>query len=580
MAFPESLQFSMSSSDEQSFNGFSECAEKNIKIDQSTIRKVKTEKEALKKKQELVLKLMKDKMQKSNSNNINYTTNNLNAMNLNGESNIFIRPMYSMNQIQFPKYYNISTFVSPHKNQVYNAPSSQPRQNIQNNINIIKEDSKCNNLFDNKIYNSQIIPLSQSIIQQNGNNGVGINYSKLYMSFGANYNNNMNNGNEGVLTEEEKKINNLLKEIYSFGEETKKIIEEQKKTKPTKFISIEDAIKYGTKKIDGNGFKNEFFVLGVLAQVLTSQGCSVVIEKSNPKTDIKKKELHKTIQYLVNGMFNFITYTFHFNFKEKMYNYLMSKLDIISEFNQKLKSKLKEIFNLKENDILMTEGKFHESNSYSVTAIIKKSKYNNYAKEQIINYLMKFEEFRDIKNVEKSILLRGCRLNPYMIDSRGNNRNGGWGFNELRGGNQYYPPEGWVGYGIRVVDVYDSGNNAWLGYSNIGGEWSVAYHGIGLSNSSNVNNSNMVGIKQSFKNSKDIFHKGQKVGEGIYVTPKPQVMEKYCNIYICCNKKYKIAFMTRVNPEEIRCPEESQDYWIINGLENDIRPYRILIKEL
>lgn len=57
-------------------------------------------------------------------------------------------------------------------------------------------------------------------------------------------------------------------------------------------------------------------------------------------------------------------------------------------------------------------------------------------------------------------------------------------------------------------------------------------------------------------------------------------MEKYCNEYICCNKKYKIAFMTRVNPEEIRCPEENQDYWIINGHENDIRPYRILIKEL
>ena len=90
----------------------------------------------------------------------------------------------------------------------------------------------------------------------------------------------------------------------------------------------------------------------------------------------------------------------------------------------------------------------------------------------------------------------------------------------------------------------------------------------------------MVGIKHSFTNSEDIFHKGKKVGEGIYVTPKPKVMEKYCNEYLCCRKKYKIAFMTRVNPEEIRCPEENQDIWIINGYENDIRPYRILIKEL
>ena len=581
MSLPESLNFSMSS-DEHSFNGFSECAERNIKIDESIIRKVQTEKEALQKAQEIALKIMKDKMIKTNNNNIIYTTNNYNMMNIRGESNIFLRPLYSMNQYQYPKYNNIHSFVSPCKNQVYNVPLSQPKQNqvIQNNLNIIKEDSKCNNLFDNKIYNSQIIPISQSIIQQNGANEVGINYSKLYASYGTNFNNNLNNNSDIGLTEEEKKINHLLEEIYSFGEEKRKKIEEKKKTHPKKFISIENAIKYGVNNVDSNGFKSELFVLGVMAQVLISQGCSVVIEKKSPKTDIEKKELHKTIQYLVNGMFNFITYIFHFNFKEKMYNYLMSKLDIISEFNKKLKSKLKELFNLKENDILMTEGRFNISNSYSVTAIIKKSKYNNYPKEQIINYLMKFEEFRDITNIEKSILLRGCILNPYMIDSRGNNKNGGWGFNEIRGGNQYYPPEGWIGYGIRVVDVYDSGNNAWIGYSNSGGEWSVAYQGIGLSNSSNINYSNMVGIKQSFRNSKDIFHKGQKVGEGIYVTPKPNVMEKYCNEYICCGKKYKIAFMTRVNPEEIRCPEENQDYWIINGHENDIRPYRILIKEL
>jgi hypothetical protein len=577
----EILNFSMSS-DDQSVNGFSECAEKNIQFDSGLIRKVQTEKEALKKAQEIALKIMKDKMINTKSNKINYSTNNINRLYKKGESNIFLRPLYSMNQNQFPKNNNINSFVSPCKNQINNVPLSQPKQIqvMQNNLNPTKEDEKCNNLFDNKIYISQVIPISKSIINQHGANGVGINYSNLYASFGTNFNNNINNINETPLTEEEKKINYLLKEIYSFGEETKKIIENQKENDPKKFISIEDAIKYGTNRVDSNGFKNELFVLGVLAQVLTSHGCSVVIEKKEPKTEIEKKELHKTIQYLVNGMFNFITYTFHFNFKEKMYNYLMSKLNNISVFNQNLKLKLKEIFNLKENDILMTEGKFHTSNSYSVTAILKKSKYNNYPKEQIINNLMQFEEFRDIKCIEKSILLRGCRLNPYMIDSRGNNRNGGWGFNELRGGKQYYPPEGWVGYGIRVVDVYDSGNNAWIGYSNSGGEWSVAYQGIGLSNSSNIYFSNMVGIKHSFTNSEDIFHKGKKVGEGIYVTPKPKVMEKYCNEYLCCRKKYKIAFMTRVNPEEIRCPEENQDIWIINGYENDIRPYRILIKEL
>ena len=43
---------------------------------------------------------------------------------------------------------------------------------------------------------------------------------------------------------------------------------------------------------------------------------------------------------------------------------------------------------------------------------------------------------------------------------------------------------------------------------------------------------------------------------------------------------YKIGIMTRVKPELIRCPVDKQDYWVINGTDNEVRPYRILIKEL
>ena len=37
--------------------------------------------------------------------------------------------------------------------------------------------------------------------------------------------------------------------------------------------------------------------------------------------------------------------------------------------------------------------------------------------------------------------------------------------------------------------------------------------------------------------------------------------------------------MTRVRPDRIRSPEEEKDYWVINGTDNEVRPYRILIKE-
>ena len=57
-------------------------------------------------------------------------------------------------------------------------------------------------------------------------------------------------------------------------------------------------------------------------------------------------------------------------------------------------------------------------------------------------------------------------------------------------------------------------------------------------------------------------------------------MDGYCGNVNFKGKRYKIAFMTRVHPKQIRCPEEKQEYWVINGTDNEVRPYRILIKEV
>ena len=40
----------------------------------------------------------------------------------------------------------------------------------------------------------------------------------------------------------------------------------------------------------------------------------------------------------------------------------------------------------------------------------------------------------------------------------------------------YDPPEGYIGYGLKVLGQYDYGENIWLGYSNKEGEWYIAYH--------------------------------------------------------------------------------------------------------
>ena len=192
-----------------------------------------------------------------------------------------------------------------------------------------------------------------------------------------------------------------------------------------------------------------------------------------------------------------------------------------------------------------------------------------------------------IINVEKTILLNGCILSNQMLDFRGD-RNIGWGEGESRGGKPYFPPKGWNGYGLNVLDRYDLGDNTWIDFKNTPREWSVAYHSMGtslsgdknpinFSNFNNMQNEETV-MRQKFKLADDKYHMGEKVGEGVYMTPNPVIMEQFCSVYQYGGETFKIGIMCRVRPEKIRCPSQSEDYWIINGTDNEVRPYRILIK--
>ena len=44
------------------------------------------------------------------------------------------------------------------------------------------------------------------------------------------------------------------------------------------------------------------------------------------------------------------------------------------------------------------------------------------------------------------------------------------------------------------------------------------------------------------------------------------------------NVKFKFVFMVRVNPNKIRSPGGFPVVWILNGNDEEIRPYRLLIK--
>jgi len=177
-------------------------------------------------------------------------------------------------------------------------------------------------------------------------------------------------------------------------------------------------------------------------------------------------------------------------------------------------------------------------------------------------------------------------MSKKWLDKRGN-RVDGWGINEKRGNMPYNPPIGWIGIGLNVIDKYDMGNNTWLGHNGSKGEWCVAYHGVGRSKDSDAikniigniyNNPFRQGPNQIHANHEDIYHKGKKVGGGVYCTPLIKTANEYAGKVIIKNKKYYAALMVRVKPNAIRSCKDQSDYWVVNGTTDEISPYRILYK--
>ena len=69
----------------------------------------------------------------------------------------------------------------------------------------------------------------------------------------------------------------------------------------------------------------------------------------------------------------------------------------------------------------------------------------------------------------------------------------------------------------------------------------------------------------------------------LYCSPSPKVLEAYANFSksdtVINGKHYIMGFMMRVKPDKIRYPAEEPDYWILNATTDEMRPYRILVKE-
>ena len=70
--------------------------------------------------------------------------------------------------------------------------------------------------------------------------------------------------------------------------------------------------------------------------------------------------------------------------------------------------------------------------------------------------------------------------------------------------------------------------------------------------------------------------KEKKVGYGIYLSPKINIIEGNTGIIHFKNKSYKIALMVSVLAEKIR--QSDENYWVLNP--EDIEINKIIFKEI
>ena len=471
-------------------------------------------------------------------NNMNMPGNNINMMNMNMMNNMGMNNMMNMNMMNMQNMpgNNMNMMNMGMMNDMNIAMNNNNNNNAENNINII------NNPIDvQKQQEEALKALKKKEAEER---------RKLFSDI---INKESGENLDKITT---------ISDMANMGSITRYYIEVDSQEHPEKYIPFDQAFSSGDE---------DYFILGIVADYLKKQGVVVAIEKrdQNQLSKQKLKEIDTFLQFLINGLTNLKKHEFKFEFGWEKNNLILTDTNEQNSFMNELKVALSKGFSIKTNEIII---QYPRSGSVLVTVMFVSEDFNNITLQQIQNILsIHSPDYNNLLGIDSMLVLDGILLNPELLDHRGDNKNQGWGYNETRGGRPYIPPKGWIGYGLKVWGKYDKGDNNWIAHNGVQGEWCVAYHGASQK------------LNQNYKQMRDVDdanHPGQKVGEGVYCSPNPNVLDQEGGVTQVGNKRYKIGFMLRVRPEKIRIAKTNPDYWVLNGTSDEIRPYRILIKQI
>ena len=263
---------------------------------------------------------------------------------------------------------------------------------------------------------------------------------------------NLKNENEGnifvnITNSQNKQEINLIMEKTEFekeineGEQIKNNILNDKKYNQEKLIDSKKVLKSNylylkkINKIEENNKvskeevikKEQESILSLLSKVLESKGVETAVYKDN-----KINTSNEFIQKICSGFSDKKKYTFQFDFGDKKNDEIINDNNKFNDFAEEYKKTIAKKFNMDPNNIIITNPR---KGSLKVDVIFKTSDVFSDN-----NIKAKFNDCKEIVNIKRDVLMQGCQLDNSIFDERYNNKDGGWGINEYRGGEKYIPP--------------------------------------------------------------------------------------------------------------------------------------------
>ena len=520
-------------------------------------------------------------------NNNNFMNNN-NIMNYNIENNNLMNNNMMMNNM------SNNNIIMNNNNFIFNNALNNPMGfiNILNQLNYNDIDYIIANNIIKTLYlilqssnqmmlyqmmsciNPMILKKCFQVMQQNVNN-----MKKLIN------NNNINNNiiqktipEYETIDTEINPLNKYIENAINISYTMKLDILNNQNNNSNKFINISQILS-SPGFLSGNHSINDDYqyILSLIGKMLQNHGIIVGIYKKNQMKD--RIDL-SAIQFIFSGLINKKKYQLKFSVNRLDMQNIIYDLSYRKSFINKWKGIIANKLNVNKKLIILTnprdEGKLCLDLAFNpIVGIFQE----NYIKSTLIQ--------GEIIGCTMLPLIEACRLSPSIFDKKYHKIYKFAKNNLRRGGEDYLQPLGWSAYGINMAGKYDFGNNTWLGNKNKIGEFAVAYYGINnLLNQNFSTVQNIISLMgnqetgKTFINSKNLRNPGQVCNEGAYFYKNPKIAENSSDKILIGVFQYKIMFMCRVKPSQIRQPEAFKECWILSPTPDEVRPYKILVKQI